>query len=555
MFTLYANGAILTMDPARPRAGSLLAFADRVVALFDEPSPDLTLPGGLRRVDLRGRCLLPAFTDSHIHLLNWGLSLDELDLSRARSLDDLLALVATAHAALPEGRAIRGAGWSADDWPGGPPASPRREFERVAPGRAVSLGSRCHHVAWASGRALELAGLLDPNAPPVEGGEVVRDARGEPTGVLKENALWRLYAALPEPTEEENERALDLALSRVHRCGVAAIHSVETLAAYELYQRRAREGRLPLRVLFYLPGAEMDRALALKIGEGERGAAPLGRLKIGGAKFFSDGALGGRTAWMSAPYMGEPTNFGIATMTRDEANDIVARATEAGLGLAIHAIGDAAISMLLDAFELGRALEAKRSRHRPPTTYRVEHLQTIAPEDIARCARLGVWGMMQPVHLLGDWKLAERNLGPERAGRAHVLRSLLDGGVRLAFGSDAPIEVPDVPLSLHAAVNRRDLDEKPAGGWRPEQRIRVEEALRAHTLAGAEVAGDAARRGWLGPGVAADFAILDRDPTAIPSDELRHLNVEGTTLDGEFVFASEALADELPDWPAPTPRS
>lgn len=541
MFKLFLRARVRTMDPRRPRGQSLLTFADRVVAVFDEPDPDLTLPGAVERFDLGGRCLMPAFSDTHAHPLYWGLALGQLRLEEARSAPDVAQMVAEAARKTPPGRPILGAGWSANDWPADAPAPSAKMLDDAAPDHPVLLDSRCRHIAWANRAALALASVTRDTPDPA-GGEIVRDATGEPSGLLRETAVDLLKDALPKPNLMERREALARAAAEASRNGVVSIHALsirpeEALDEFGLLLDESREGRWPLRLLYYLPGERLDDIAALRLGATD----PAGRVAIGGVKFFADGSLGGRTAWMRDPYIGEPENRGIPRLEPQELEEAVHRATDAGLGLAVHAIGDAAISMVLDAYEKGRAREAETRPGRRPVTYRIEHLQTVQREDIARCARLGVWAPMQPAHLLGDWKAADRFLGPDRAAMTFALRSILDVGVRVTFGSDAPIETASIPLALRAAVDRRGPG-GPAQSWHPEQRIALEEALRAYTTSPAELAGDAHQRGMLRPGMAADLVILDRDPATLAPEELSDLRVEATFREGECLFGEEFLA-------------
>jgi predicted amidohydrolase YtcJ len=544
MFTLLTHASVLTMDERRPRAGSLLMAAGRIVALFDEQEPDLTLPRGVAKFDLGGACLMPSFTDSHIHFLDWGFSLDRLDASGAASPIELAERVGTQLARRAAGGAdpsapLFGNGWLESDWhaTGGPPRS-TAPLDAVAPQTPVVLYSRCTHQAWLNAAALRRCGIRDDTPDPPRG-RIVRDAAGHATGVLQEEAIRELVEpALP----------LRRALEAAHDAGITGVHCLEPVETFATYCAAARDGELPMRIRFYLPGA-------LLLGGSSAGGADDfglatsdagGRVSLAGFKFFADGALGGRTAWMDAPYLGDGENRGMATLTPAELSEIVRRAVPLRAELAIHAIGDAAVAMVLDAYEEARRLETERWPGRPLLRHRIEHLQTIRPEDIARAARLGIWAPMQPIHLMDDWAAADRLLG-ERAERCYRCASALAAGVQVAFGSDAPIAPPAVPLSLHAAVTRTDLRDRPEGGWLAGEAVTIEQALRAHTHAGARLAGDGATRGWLGEGSVADLVVLDCDPTEIDPEDLRHLRVLATLIEGEVVAGNDWIASRRDD--------
>jgi predicted amidohydrolase YtcJ len=534
-FTLFTNASILTMDRNRVRAASMLCFGDRIVQLFDESNPDLTLPGPVRRVNLNGATITPGMNDSHIHFIDWGYSLNRLNLEACRSAEDVANAVEKYAATNPELDAIVGNGWAHNTWPGGKLPDSTTLLDSVAGDKPVVLYSKCLHLAWLNKVALERAGISNESPDP-QGGVIDRNAEGQLTGILKENATDAAHSLIPERTEYTQREALQCATAEAHRYGITAIHSVESMQDFATYQEMNYRNDLEVKVLFYAPVANLDALCAAGI----QGQPQSGRLTLAGVKLFTDGSLGGRTAWMLEPYENEPDNTGVPLYAQDDLDATVMKATQAGLACAIHAIGDAAIRSTLDAYEKARRWEIENRVARNWMQNRIEHFQTPHTEDIARAARLKIHAMMQPVHLFGDWQAADQFLG-DRARNTYALRSAQQANVSVAFGSDAPVETVDVAASLHAAVCRQDRDHQPEGGWYPDEKIDLLTALEAHTLAGARIAGDAHQRGVLKSGAVVDLAIWHQNLEELPDHELLGATVAATYLDGECVYGDDWL--------------
>ncbi len=342
--------------------------------------------------------------------------------------------------------------------------------------------------------------------------------------MLRERALDWFYEGRPRPDDTERRAALLRAQAALHRLGVTAVHSVEGPDAFRVLEAMAAAGELRLRVLHHFPQRFLDNLIAAGVVSGFGGAW----LRIGGIKYFTDGALGSRTAWMLEPYS-DGDGYGVRRLDAAELQHDVARAARAGLAATVHAIGDAAVRMTLDVLEgvgsRGLALP-----------HRIEHLQCVHPDDLPRAARAGIVASMQPSHLLTDIPLAERRWGPARSRWTMAVRSLLDAGTVLAFGSDAPVEAPDPREGFYAAVARRDRSGYPESGWYPEERLAGEEVLRAYTVGPARAAGEGARAGRLAPGARADFVAWSEDPAAAPADRLLSLQVVATVVDGAIVY-------------------
>ena len=498
------NGSVRTGDARLPLARALAIAGDRIGGGVDVREGDRSTVSN-ERVDLGGRCVVPGFTDAHVHFLEWALSLGRLDLSGTRSHAEVLAAAAgVADAA--DGWLI-GAGWRSARWPGGDPEPHRGALDAACGGRPVLLWAHDHHTAWLSSAALALLPVGD--APVVE-----RDGAGEPTGVLRETAAWEAAAAIPPPGERELDEALVLGLRAAHARGVTGIHDFQRDWGLAAWQRLHTDRRLSLRVWASLPAERIDEIIALGLRSG------LGDdwLRIGPVKAFADGTLGSRTASMLEPFA--DAGRGEALLSADELRELAARCADAGLELAVHAIGDAANRAVLDALETTRERWAPQ-RLRP----RIEHAQLLHPDDLARFAALGVTASMQPSHAPSDRSLAEAVWGA-RCAAAYALGSLSASGAALCFGSDAPIEPLDPLAGVQAAVTR---------DWPVSEALTVELALDGF-WSGAAHARQAERRlGRLLPGFAADLVVLERDPVTCPPDEIAGIAVVATMSGGRWV--------------------
>jgi predicted amidohydrolase YtcJ len=498
------NGSVRTGDARLPLARALAIAGDRIGGGVDVREGDRSRVSS-ERIDLDGRCVVPGFTDAHVHFLEWSLSLARLDLSHTRSHGEVLS--ATSGAAAGANGWLIGAGWRASRWPAGDPEPHREALDAACGDRPVLLWAHDHHTAWLSSAALA---LLPVGAVPV----VERDAAGEPTGVLRETAAWDAAAAIPPPRESELDDAVVRGLRAAHARGVTGIHDFQREHGLAAWQRLHADRRLSLRVWASLPAERLDEVIALGLRSG------LGDewLRIGPVKAFADGTLGSRTASMLEPFA--DAGRGEALLSAEQLRDLAARTADAGLELAVHAIGDAANRTVLDALEATRDRWAPR-RLRP----RIEHAQLLHATDLARFATLGVTASMQPSHAPSDRPVAEQAWGARSAG-AYALGSLAASGAALCFGSDAPIELLDPLAGVQAAATR---------DWPTSEAIGVERAL-VGFWGGAAYARQAERRlGRLLPGFAADLVVLERDPVTCPPEEIAGIGVVGTMTAGRWV--------------------
>lgn len=534
---LLFGGTVHTMDPARPRASAVAVRGGRVVAVgsSDDARAALGVAGvsGARpeMVDLGGRCLLPGLVDSHIHFRWYAESLDGVD-AETPTLEEALDRVRAKAERLGPGAWITGYGWNHNVWsgPDGQARFPARQhLDRAAPRNPVALKAKSGHALWASSLALAAAGVTE-NTPDPPTGKVLREPGGStPSGILLEDAMPLVQAAIPPLTAESLAGLMRTAQAALHAAGLAGIHDYDNSLSLRALELLEAEGLLTLRVVKGIPHELLGQAIDLGLRTGFGGP----RLSLGALKMFADGALGPQTAWMLAPYEGGGAgDIGIPTLSAGQVADDVGRANAAGIACAVHAIGDAACRAVLDAFEKA----GPRPRGQAPN--RLEHAQLLHPADLPRVARLGVVASMQPIHATSDMHIADRHWG-ERAQAAYAWKTLLDSGAVLAFGSDCPVEIPDPVAGIHAAVTRRRADGSPGqAGWRPAQKLTVEQAVRAYTEGAAIAAGRQAELGRIAPGMRADFTILERDIFSIDPHEIRQVRAAATVVDGSFVYRS-----------------
>ena len=498
---LLTGGTIRTLDPAAPVVGQL-AVRDGVIAT--EPAP------GARTIDLGGRCVLPGFTDSHVHFPTWSLGLRQARLEGARSLGEALDRVVAARELVPEGGWLRGLGWREGDWPEAPT---RAALDRAVPDVPVALMSKDYHSLW-----LNSAALARADAPLEVPGGVV----DEENGILRENAAWSFRDRYVHPTLDEMVAASRDGMRVAASRGVVAIHDKDGwLGAFEVFERLLAAGELDVRVWQSFPWERLEELSALGISS----CFGNDMLRFGYLKGFMDGTLCSATALLL-------DGSGVEISSRELLEDVVRRAGAAGWPVAVHAIGDAANRAALDAFEATRADWEPRGLRQ-----RIEHAQLLDDPEVARFAEIGVAASVQFSHAPSDRDLADR-VWEGREG-AYAYRSLLDAGTLLANGSDAPVEELDPLAGLVAGV-LRTLDERPA--WRPEQALTLEQVLHATCVAPAWLEHQEHRRGRLVPGMLADLVVLSRDPFEIPPEELPELRVEATMVGGRWTYSRSSWA-------------
>ena len=524
----FVNGRIRTLDPKRPLVTALAVRGDRILATGSDDEVLARLPGLAPAdvVDLHGLPVLPGLTDAHLHFEWYALGLQNVDAETA-TLAQCLRRVAARAQTTPAGEWVTGQGWNQNAWDGAFPTA--ADLDRAAPAHPVMLRAKSGHAAWVNSLGLRLAGIGPGTANPAAG-EIQRDAHGDPTGILFEDAIDLVALHLPEATADDVAGAMLPAQENAWRVGLTGIHDFDGRRSFTALQLLKERGQLGLRVVKQIK----VRYLADAIGVGLRSGFGDDWLRVGNVKVFMDGALGPRTASMIEPYDGEPDNYGIVVTDKEELYEQAARAAANGLAMTVHAIGDKANHDLLDVYATLRAEE--RHGGQPPLRHRCEHVQLLHPDDYARLGELHVVASMQPIHATSDMLMADRYWGRRSAG-AYAWRTQLDHGALLAFGSDCPVENFNPFWGIHAAVTRRRADGSPGpDGWYPEQRLDVETALRGFTMGAAYAGYTEGRQGSLEPGKLADLIVVDRDIFDVVPTSIRDTHVLGTLIGGVWKF-------------------
>jgi len=508
---LLSNCRVFDGDNVIPEPTSLLVTGPHIAEIGPR-----SIPAGTRVIDLEGRWIVPGLIDAHVHLMDYADRLAEIDLDGASSLEEALERVRRhiAAAAPAPGAWITGGGWRANDWTEAPS---RQALDAVAPENPVLLTSKDEHAAWASSLAIKLAGIDESSSLPF-GAVADRTPGGSLTGIFKEAALPILKNAVPPTGPGEIDARIRQAFAALHSLGVTGLGDVSGLETYDALERLKGRGQMTLRVFKFIPVESLPEALARGMAMGQGDAL----LRVGGVKTFVDGSLTSRTAFLLAPYEGSSEYSGVEVVTKEGLRDQVRQCVDNGFAAAIHAIGDRAIRNTLDVLEgFSGVSREKGLRHR------IEHVQLLAPQDIGRLASLGVIASVQPSHVLSDMYLADQHWGA-RARYAYAFRSLKASGARLAFGSDAPVEIPDPLVGMWAAVTRGEPS------WYPEECLTVSESLEAYTKGAAFSCYWEKELGSLRPGMLADIVALSGNP--FDSAGLRQARVDHTIVNGEVVF-------------------
>jgi len=518
------NARIWTGDVRRPWADGLLTDGERIALVGSSAEVMKRSDAGARVIDARDCFVMPGFIDSHIHFLAGGLGLSSVQLRDASTADEFTRRIAEFARTKPAGTWIRNGDWDHERWGGELPT--RDWIDRETPDHPVWVRRLDGHMALANSAALRSAGITRDTAE-VDGGTMVRDVTGEPTGILKDNAQALVDRTAPPYTDAELDDALRAAMTFVAAKGVTSVHHMGTWDDLHVFERANSNGALATRIYAAVPINTWERLrdVVATNGRGDDW------LRIGALKGFVDGSLGSHTAAMIDPFTDAPDDRGLFVNTTEDMYEWTKGADAAGLHMIIHAIGDLANRTQLDIYE--RVIRENGPRDR---RFRIEHAQHLAAADVPRFGALGVIPSMQPYHAIDDGRWAERVIGPERAKLTYAMRSLLDAGARLAFGSDWFVAPPTPLEGIYAAVTRRTLDGSHPDGWIPEQRISVEQALRAYTRDAAFASFRESDTGTLERGKLADFVILDRDLTRIAPETIADARVLTTVVGGRVVF-------------------
>lgn len=537
---LLENATVYVSAQAKPRKLAILAKDGRI-AFVGDSSRARKLAGDAKRVDLAGSFVFPGWADAHGHLLGLGKSLEIANLRQAADAADAARRLGELAAKLPAESWIEGRGWDQNLWPSKsfPDA---RDLDAVEAARPVAARRVDGHALWVNTRALAAAGI-GKETPDPEGGRILRRADGTPSGVLVDNAMDLLERVIPGASPADAARRFAAAGQACVRVGLTQVqdasgYSTEEIAALE---RLAAEGALPLRV--YATVSPEPAALAAFFAKGVRVGGGGELLTVRAIKAYADGALGSRGAALFADYADEPRKQGLLVTAPQRLDEIARQARANGWQLWIHAIGDRGNRVSLDAFRKAGETPARGPGGSRP---RIEHAQVVALADLPRFGREGVIASMQPVHATSDMPWAEARVGPRRIAGAYAWRSLKNAGARLAGGSDFPVESENPLHGFYAAITRKDLRGRPAGGWRPAERLTRAEALALFTSDAAWAAFEEDTRGKIAPGYAADLTVFAKDPMTAPEAEIPNIPVILTVVDGRVAWASAGVAGSAP---------
>ncbi len=526
---IITNAKIWTVDKAHPQAEALAVLRDRIVAVGSSTEVDAWHGPQTKILDAQGKLLLPGFNDAHVHFVDGGDHLQQVQLKDAASPEEFARRIGARAKITTKGEWITGGDWDEQKW--SPPNLPSKELvDPVTAGVPVWVNRYDGHESLANSAALQLAGIT-AKTPDPPGGEIVHDAQGNPTGILRDAAQDLVAKVMPPMSRAHRMKAIHQALEHAASLGVTSVQdmnpSTEDVKAYGELQE---QGALTTRI--YVAPLETGWKDQAKLGV-RHGFGP-DFLRLGAVKGYADGSLGSETAYFFEAYSDAPNKHGLLSDEMHPPSAMLQRlkgADVAGLQLCIHAIGDRAISMTLDMFE---QIEKNNGKH--DRRWRIEHSQHLAAKDFARYARLGVIASVQPYHAIDDGRWAENRIGADRSKRTYAFRTFLDSGVRLAFGTDWSVAPLSPAWSIYAAVTRATLDGKNPNGWIPEQKLTVSEAVEAYTMGSAYAEFQEKEKGSITPGKLADFVVLSDNIFKIPPAAIKDVKVEATFVGGKLVY-------------------
>jgi len=521
---LLSNAKIWTANPEMPFAEALAIKGEKIICVGSLKDCSQFQDNNTKVLDADGNLVVPGFIDSHVHFLTGGASLSAVKLKDAPTKQEFIDRIRDFAKTLKSDEWMLEGNWDHENWGGDLPTKDWiDEFTQDIP---VFINRSDGHMALANSAAMKLAGITD-NVEDIDGGEIVRDHKGSPTGIFKDNAMPLVANSIPDYSDEQKDKALEAAMDYVLAHGVSSVHHMGTIADMEVFERAREKGNLKTRIFATGPIPSREKIV-------EKLAEPGFNdhwLKIGGAKLFADGSLGSRTAAFLEDYLGYPGESGLLMDEVEDMEKGIFAADSLGLQVVVHAIGDRANRIILDLYDKSIQKNGDRDRR-----FRIEHAQHLNPSDIQRFANLNVIASMQPWHLADDGRWANALLGDERVKEAYSFRSLLDAGVKLAFGSDWYVAPPHPIEGIYYAVTRQTLSGNFPDGWTPEQKITVEEALIAYTRDAAFASFEENIKGSLKEGMLADFVILDQDILTIDPSKIIKTNVLTTVVGGKVLY-------------------
>lgn len=518
------NAHIWTGNPDQPWAEAMAIKGEEIILVGSNKKARKLMNNSSKIIDAEGKMISPGFNDSHIHFIDGGFGLSSVQLRDAKSKADFIKRIGDFAKTIPSGNWILAGDWDHTTWGGELPKA--SWIDSLTPNHPVFVQRLDGHMGLANSLAMKLS-KVNSTIKDINGGTITRDSQGKPDGIFKDNAMGIIYRNVTDPSDEQKDRALKAAMDYVAERGVTSVQNMGTWGDLEVFKRALRKNELKTRIYAAVPlysWKKLDEEVE-KNGRGDD------YLKIGGLKGFVDGSLGSHTAAFKQAFTDAPADSGFMVTTTDELYKDIAPADSAGLQLLIHAIGDKAISELLNIFERVEKENGKKDRR-----FRIEHFQHIALSDFARIAPLKIVASVQPYHAIDDGRWAEKVIGPERIKTTYAFKTLLDNNAVLAFGSDWFVAPPTPIEGIYAAVTRRTIDGKTPNGWVPEQKISVEQALKAYTSGSAYASFDEKKKGVLKKGYLADFVILDKDITTIAPEKIRDVKVLTTVVGGKIVF-------------------
>jgi predicted amidohydrolase YtcJ len=530
---ILINGKIATMDRNNPWAEAVAIDGEKIIKVGKNEAVRSLISDKTKVIDLNGKLAIPGFNDAHLHFLSGGKALIGVNLQGCTTLDEIKNRIRAKINKLPEGAWINGRGWdhtlfNKGVWPD------KGMLDKIASNNPVYLRRLDGHSIWVNSLALKAAGITQKTHDPA-GGEIFKDTHtGEPTGILTENAMDLVDSIMPGLSKKELILAVKKAMEEARKYGVTSIQDNSNLDVIDVYKELLKKGELTVRVYEWLP-FDLIKVMDKLYGIRKRVPKNNNMLRSELLKGFADGSMGSSTAYFFEPYLHDYTDYGISLYTQEELNELVVKADKAGFQMGIHAIGDKANHMVLNAYEQAIKLNGKRdSRHR------IEHAQVARLQDIKRFSKLGVIASMQPTHCTDDMRWAEGLIGYERCTGAYAWRSFLDAEAKLAFGTDWPVEPLNPMLGIYAAVTRQTIEDGlPVGGWFLEQKLTVEETIRAYTLGSAYAEFQDDIKGLIENGKLADIVVLSDDIFTIPPKEILNTKVIMTILGGKIIYEEE----------------